>query len=173
MWKRLSVAALLAWDTAALAQPVPWGYAQVARSYGVPADVLYAVALTESGDQLTGGRFRPWPWTLNVQGRPERFRTRRDAYRALVRYLRQGITSIDVGLMQVNWHWHHRRLGTPWEALDPYHNMRVGSSILREEYGRSRDWRLAVGRYHSPANPRHAERYRVRVDRQLARIGSP
>jgi hypothetical protein len=81
---------------------VPWGYALVAEAHGIPGKVLYAVALTESGGKLGDGRLRPWPWTLNVRGRAERFATRLDAYRALIRYLRQGLTLVDVGLMQVN-----------------------------------------------------------------------
>lgn len=154
---------------------VPWGYAAAAEANGVPAEVLYAIALTESGRTIAPGRLRPWPWTLNVRGRPERFVTRAEAHAALIRYLEKGITLIDVGLMQVNWHHHQHRLGTPWAALEPYHNIRVGSRILLEEYRRTGNWREAIGRYHAPGRTpkrlRRAEQYRQRVGKHLATLG--
>lgn len=145
---------------------VPWGYEAVAAAYGLPARVLYAVALTESASKLPYG-LRPWPWTLNVGGRPMRFATRVDAWRALIGYLLEGRTNIDVGLMQVNWGWHKARLADPWTALDPYHNLRVGAKILLEEYQKTGDWPTAIGRYHAPGNPQRAERYRRMVERYL------
>ncbi|MGH8549960.1 MAG: lytic transglycosylase domain-containing protein [Blastocatellia bacterium] len=133
--KTTTVAALtvaLCWQ-AALAESVPWGYQKVAKAHGIPPEILYAVATTESNQKLRGGLFRPWPWTLNVQGRPERYPTRNAAHAALTRHLSQGSTRIDVGLMQVNWQYHKNQLGSTWEALEPYHNLRVGSRILRAE----------------------------------------
>ena len=154
----------------ALADTVPWGYQQMAKKQGVPAAVLYAIALTESNHKLNNGTYRPWPWTLNVRGRGHRYKTRKAAYAALVGYLRQDITLIDVGLMQVNWHYHKGQLGTPWQALEPYHNMQVGSRILRAEYAVAKDWLLASGRYHAPNNPKQARKYRKLVAKRLVQI---
>jgi hypothetical protein len=36
--------------------------------------------------------------------------------------------------MQVNWRYHQDKLGSPWQALDPYHNLRVGAEILQDCY---------------------------------------
>ena len=104
--------------------------------------VLYAVALTESGRSGIG---RPWPWTLNVGGRGYFFDSRQAAWKALMKWLRAGRRSIDIGLMQVNWRYHKDRLGTPWQALDSYHNLRVGAAILRECFHARRDWWASVG----------------------------
>ena len=64
-----SAALLLAtggWALAALAREVPPpAYRLAAHRADVPAAVLYAVALQESGAMLRG-RLIPWPWTLNV-----------------------------------------------------------------------------------------------------------
>ena len=152
-------------------ETIPQAYVQVAGRHGIPPEVLYAVALTESALVLTTGRQRPWPWTLNVHGRGERYRTRLEAWEAIQRHLEAGRTSIDIGLMQVNWRWHRNPLGNPWRALDPYHNLQVGASLLRERFQESGDWSVAVGRYHAPSNPRYAQRYRTRVQRQLERLG--
>lgn len=161
--------AALCWKSA-LAESVPWGYQKVAEAHGVPSDVLYAIALTESTRRLANGRLCPWPWTLNVRGRPERYATRKEAHAALTRHLRQGITRIDVGLMQVNWYYHREKLGSAWEALEPYHNLRVGSKILREEYANAKNWPSAIGRYHAPNDRDRAEHYRQRVESRLRRI---
>jgi hypothetical protein len=153
------------------AEEPPWGYANVALQQGVPEKILYAVALQESGLQLKSGKFRPWPWTLNVEGTPERYASRVEAWKAIERHLKNGKTLIDIGVMQVNWHYHKKRLGAPWVALEPYHNIAVGAGILRQAFEKSNDWTTAIGRYHSPSNtPKRkarAERYRKKV---LARL---
>lgn len=153
------------------AEPVPPGYVQVATEYAIPPEILYAVASAETGLRLPSGITRPWPWTLNVEGKGERYRTRLEAYQAIQAHLAEGRRSIDIGLMQVNWRWHHRLLLDPWMALDPYFNLRVGAHILRERYQESPDWLIAVGRYHSPANRARAQAYRARVVRRLERLG--
>lgn len=149
---------------------VPAGYAQVAQAQGVPAPVLYAVALTESGTTLASGQRRPWPWTLNVEGRPYRFRTRLKAWQALRAHLARGATRIDIGLMQVNWAYHRQALGDPWQALEPYHNLTVGASILHAQYRRGGNWWRAVGRYHAPNDAKRSERYGLRVATWYRRI---
>ena len=52
-----------------LADTIPNGYHKIANYYHIPASVLYAAALTESGKTINKGLFRPWPWTLNVAGK--------------------------------------------------------------------------------------------------------
>ena len=150
---------------------VPAGYQAVAAERGTPASLLYAVALTESGKQVDqSSGYQPWPWTLNVAGNGYFYATRLEAWQALRDWLGQGKRSIDIGLMQVNWRYHHERLGDPWQALDPYHNLRGGADILRECYASERDWWASVGCYHAPANPARAEQYRRRVLSRWQRV---
>jgi hypothetical protein len=155
-------------------QAIPSAYADAAKDLGVPAEIVFAVALTESGLLLTSNRFMPWPWTLNVEGREERYRNRTEAWEALTHHLRQGRRSIDIGLMQVNWYWHQSRLEDPWLALEPIFNLRVGASILHELYVEDGDWMSAVGRYHAPADTpaarARAAAYRARVRGHLERL---
>lgn len=146
---------------------MPEGYQRIARVAGVPADVLYALAAAESVARLSTGMDRPWPWTLNVAGRPERYATFNEALAALEEHLGRGQRNIDVGLMQINWHWHEDRLQEPALALDPYHNLRIGAEILREQYERSGHWLDASGLYHAPSNHDHAARHRARVQQHL------
>jgi hypothetical protein len=150
---------------------VPVGYQQVADAYDLPAEVLYAVALTESARKVDStGNVRPWPWTLNFRGRGHFFSSRDEAETALQRFLEQGRTSVDIGLMQVNWRYHEQRLGSPQRALDPYHNLRVAAEILRDCHQSRQDWWAAVGCYHAPNSPRRAAQYRTRVRAHWQRV---
>ena len=150
---------------------VPSGYRLVAAERAIPDAIFYAVALAESGRALpTDGIRRPWPWTLNVAGDGYYYATRIEAWQALRDWLGKGKRSIDIGLMQVNWRYHKERLGDPWQALDPYHNLRVGAGILQDCYAAEHDWWASVGCYHAPANPARASRYRRRVESQWRQI---
>ena len=150
---------------------VPVGYRAVASESGIPYTVLYAVALTESAKKIrTPAVYRPWPWTLNIAGRGYFFDTRLSAWQALMAWLGKGRRSVDIGLMQVNWRYHKKRLGTPWQALDPYHNLRVGAGILKDCYTTRQDWWTSVGCYHAPSNPQRAHQYRRRVVSRWQRL---
>ena len=77
-------------------------------------------------------------------------------------------------LMQVNWRWHRDKLGDPWRALDPNHNLQVGARILASCTRARRNPWDAVGCYHAPQNPTFARRYRKVVAahwRRIARRG--
>ena len=152
---------------------VPVGYQQVADAYDLPPEVLYAVALTESARQVDStGNVRPWPWTLNVSGQGYYFDSKVDAWQALKGWLQTGRQSIDIGLMQVNWRYHQDMLGSPWQALDPYHNLKVAAAILKDCFEARQDWWEAVGCYHAPNHVRRASRYRERVRAIWIGIGS-
>lgn len=152
-------------------ESVPAGYRSIALERGIPYTLLYAVALTESGKKVEATRsYRPWPWTLNVAGQGYFFDSRLAAWQALIAWLEQGKRSIDIGLMQVNWRYHQEKLGTPWQALDPYSNLRVGAEILQDCYITRKDWWVSVGCYHSPADSQRAEQYRRRVISRWQRL---
>lgn len=154
------------------AETIPSSYRQIAHEYGIPPRVLYSVALQESRMRLRSRLTRPWPWTLNVAGVPRRYPTRIAAYNGLTQYLKQGIRSIDVGLMQVNWRYHQDKLGNPWQALDPYHNVRTGAKILASEYRKSQDWFEAIGRYHSPGSNLQQKRRAYNYARSVVGISN-
>jgi len=164
-WLGLCLAMGTLWVTPGSADAgVPAGYRSVAAEQNVPASILYAVALAESGTVVDASRnIRPWPWTLNVSGQGRFFPSRRAASEVLDAELAAGHDSVDIGLMQVNWRYHKARLASPTRALDPYHNLRVAAGILRGCYQRRGDWWAAVGCYHAPSNARRAARYQKRV----------
>ncbi|WP_130466415.1 lytic transglycosylase [Corticibacter populi] len=153
---------------------VPWAYAQVAAEHGLPAWALYGVALQESRMKF-GERVLPFPWTLCVRGRGERYRSHAAALDALQRHIRTGITNVDCGSMQVNWHWHGAKFASKSDALDHWTNLRVGASILQGLYQARRDWLTAFKLYHigseRPDNRERGNRYARSVVRQIALQG--
>lgn len=148
-------------------QPPP-AYQRAASQAGVPASVLFAVALQESGAPIRG-HLIPWPWTLNTDGESRRYVRRADACAALRRALREH-RSIDVGLGQINFRYHGHRVKEPCELLDPYRNLAIAAAILREHHTAGDDWLIAIGHYHRPAGGELAARYRRSVQRHLARV---
>ncbi|ATE58741.1 transglycosylase SLT domain-containing protein [Thauera sinica] len=155
----------------ALAQEIPPpAYQLAAQRAGIPATVLYAVALQESGVQLNG-RLVPWPWSLNVAGASRRYATRAEACAGLHQALRDvPPTRIDAGLGQINLGYQKQRYRHSCDLLDPYRNLAIAAEILHEQHTPGEDWLLAIGRYHRPAGGAPAARYRHRVDQHLARV---
>jgi hypothetical protein len=164
------IACLFLGSGAAQAQGIspPSAYQDAASYAGIPASVLFAVALQESG-MIVRGRLIPWPWTLNTDGVPHRFSRRAEACAALRRALTQ-YRNIDVGLGQVSLRYHGHRVREPCELLDPYRNLAIMAVILRGHHTPGEDWQVAIGHYHRPAGGEPAARYRRSVQRHLARV---
>lgn len=152
---------------AASAQP-PTAYRQVAEAAGIPAQLLYAVAQTESNTQLSIGYY-PWPWTLNVKGKPLRFETQELACKAIHRAIAQeGIYAVDIGLTQQNWGYIGRaRFREPCDALEPLPNLQSAALLLRQYYQQTGDWISAAGMYHRPAGGEPARLYRSKITLHL------
>jgi soluble lytic murein transglycosylase-like protein len=128
---------------------IPAGYVQIAGEYGMPPDVLYRLALHQSGARLDSGQHRPWPWTISVDGRLARYRTREDAYRAIRHYLDRGRV-VDVGLLLLDRPPYAQTLGDPWSVLDPLYNLRLGAYRLRQRFTQTQDWTSAVAAFATP-----------------------
>jgi hypothetical protein len=149
-------------------EDVPVAYLMVAKSHQVPVDILYAVALTESGKSYGDDRV-PWPWALNIDGRSVYCESQQEAIQQISQAIRYK-QSVDIGLMQINWRWHRQRFITMDESLVPMRNLTVGATILYEHFEQTNDWWEAVGRYHDPGQDAEsldsAQRYRERVKQQ-------
>ncbi|MFT0546145.1 transglycosylase SLT domain-containing protein [Allopusillimonas ginsengisoli] len=151
----------------------PPAYQLAAQQAGIPSIVLFAVALQESGIRRDN-RIIPWPWSLNVAGQSHLYATRDEACAGLLQALREARpTRVDVGLAQINLGYHKHRYSRPCDLLDPYANLQVAATILREQYRPGEDWLVAMGRYHRPAGGEPAARYRRSVSRHLARVQGP
>ncbi|MEO1330757.1 MAG: lytic transglycosylase domain-containing protein [Pseudomonadota bacterium] len=141
-----------------------------ARRHDVPARLLLAVALTESGRRI-GDRRRPWPWTMNGAGAGHWLPTRAEGLRLAETFAAQGVASYDVGCMQVNRRWHGENFDSLEAMFDPARNVDYAARFLKALAAETGDWIRAAGLYHS-RTPELARRYRTKVADAYARLGT-
>jgi hypothetical protein len=137
--------------------------------HGIPAGLLQAIGLVESGraDPATGRRM-PWPWAVNAEGRGALHESR-EAALAMVRQAEAGgMRSIDIGCMQVNRMHHPHAFASLEQGFDPVANADYAARFLRQlrEGPAGGDWMKAAGFYHSQT-PERAEGYRAKVQAAL------
>lgn len=142
--------------------------AQASRETGVPLSVLRAITLTETGRQKNGS-FRPWPWTVNMEGTGVWFDTPDEAKAYVFKHHARGARSFDVGCFQLNFRWHGQGFSSIEEMFEPLPNARYAAGFLSDLHKEFGDWSRAAGAYHS-RTPRYANRYRARFDRIRARL---
>lgn len=137
---------------------------QVAAQSDVPLTVLRAITRTETG-RTQNGSLRPWPWTVNMQGKGVWFDTEDQARVFVFRHFKKGARSFDIGCFQINYRWHHQGFNSIEEMFDPMLNARYAAQFLtklRKELG---SWDRAVGAYHS-----RTEKYAARYLKKFAAI---
>jgi hypothetical protein len=139
-----------------------------AAETGVPAAVLKAIALVETG-RRRGGVTRPWPWALNMGGPGAWLETEAAALAKLRAVLDSGAENVDVGCFQINHRWHGAAFASLEEMIDPVANARHAARFLLDLHAEFGTWAAAAGAYHS-RTPERAERYRARFETQLAKL---
>ncbi len=131
----------------------------IERQAGIPEHLLRAISIAESGrrDELNKINVA-WPWTV-TSGEQEWYAdTKQDAIAVVEGLVRNGISNIDVGCMQINLYYHSDAFPSLEEAFDPLTNVSYAASFLRKLYKSSQNWTVAAGNYHS-ATPRFHNRY--------------
>lgn len=156
----LAVVALPDPATASTAALCDRAAARAAAETGVPLAVLRAIARTETG-RTRDGRLKPWPWTVNMEGKGRWFETRDGAHRYTARHAAEGARSFDVGCFQINHRWHGDAFDSLAEMFDPLANARYAADFLSRLHAETGDWTRAVGTYHS-RSPALARRYTAR-----------
>jgi len=117
------------------------------KQNNIPSGLLLAIATVESDSK---------PYALNIQGKPVIARNKREAASLIHEALAEGITNIDVGVMQLNVRWHRENFKSIEEMLEPKKNIEYAASFLLMLYKKYGDWHRAVRFYHSST----AEYYR-------------
>jgi soluble lytic murein transglycosylase-like protein len=141
-------------DAAAATNPCEPEILRAADRYGVPAGILYAVGLTETGNK---GSLQPN--ALNIEGKAVFPRSRAEALAAFADARREGKTLIDLGCMQINHHYHASHFRSVEDMLDPRQNV---------DYARHETWSMAVARYH--AGPDNDPAQKIYVCRVIANM---
>ena len=143
--------------------------AAAAQAQNMPSDALYAITLTETG-RSRNGAFRPWPWTVNMEGRGFWFDTREEAYTYVMERYNAGARSFDVGCFQLNYKWHGMNFESIEAMFDPMINATYAAQLLSGLHDEFGDWTKAAGAYHSRTET-YASRYRTRYARIRGRLG--
>ena len=141
---------------------------QAARSEGVPLSVMMAIALNETG-RKSDGKFRAWPWTVNMEGAGHWFDTREEALAYAAAEFDRGARSFDVGCFQINYKWHGQHFSSIEEMFDPERNALYAARFLRSLYFEQGSWEAAAGAYHS-RTPDKAEKYAARFSRFRSKL---
>ena len=136
---------------------------RAADRYGVPAGILYAVGLTETGNK---GSLQPN--ALNIEGKAVFPRSRTEALAAFASARREGKTLIDLGCMQINHHYHASHFRSVEDMLDPRQNVDYAARFLASLHARHETWSMAVARYH--AGPDNDPAQKIYVCRVIANM---
>ena len=153
-------------------KPVPQGIcerelARAAAKYEIPLQILYAVALTESG---TDSGLQPL--MLHIEGKDHIPATLPEALRLFHEANGRGVKLIDIGCMQVNWYWHRHEFNSLEEIFDPRLNVEQGARFLQVLRKRHGSWTMAAARYNAgPKNTVAQHRYVCRVMKNLVAAG--
>lgn len=144
---------------------------RAAVEFGVPADLMLAIARVETGRDRGQG-LAPWPWTINVGGDGAFFDAPGPALDHVARMLQTGTENIDIGCFQVNFRWHGDAFASLETMIDPDLNAGYAARLLldlRQSFG---SWTGAVGAYHSRTDDL-ATAYVRRVDALLPGVLEP
>ena len=95
------------------------------------------------------GKSVAWPWTVTAEGKGRFFPTKAAAIAAVRRLQARGVSSIDVGCMQVNLFYHPDAFKSLDAAFDPNHNAAYGAKFLADLKHDQGSWQRAVQHYHS------------------------
>jgi len=137
--------------------------ARAERALAIPAGLLDAIAIVESGRWDADRRASfAWPWSITAEGKGQFLPSKAAAIAEVKRLRAQGVRNIDVGCMQVNLHHHAQAFASLDEAFDPTRNMDYAARFLTDLYEAHGSWPVAAGRYHS-ATPVHFHRYQAKV----------
>lgn len=165
----LAFAAACSSSTAAFAaaNPCEGEILRAADRYGVPAGILYAVGLTE-----TGRKGSLQPFALNIEGKAVFADSAREAQALVGKALGEGRKLIDIGCMQINHHYHADQFASVAEMLDPRRNVDYAARFLLRLKASHDTWSMAVARYHAgPNNDPAQKRYVCRVIANMVATG--
>ncbi|MGB1109921.1 MAG: hypothetical protein ACPG4N_06180 [Gammaproteobacteria bacterium] len=118
-----------------------------------------------------------YPWRIvDARGLNQRFKTEDEAkeharqHGMPAKRIDWDAPNIDVGLSQINWHWHGRQFDRLEDLFDARLNAYYGAHYLRDLIDRH-GISAGIGRYHSHKSPERREHYRSLVAGCLKSVG--
>lgn len=129
-------------------------------THNVPAKILKAIGLTESGRMINQHK-QAWPWTINVNGKAFIFASKQEAIKAVNVWHKKNVHNIDIGCMQINLKHHPHAFKNLEEAFDPKANIAYAAQFLSKLFQKWQSWTQAIVHYHSAHA--HGQAYLQRV----------
>ena len=126
---------------------------QASARHNVPLGVLYAVAMTE-----TGNKGSLHPYALNVEGKTIFTSSSQAALKQFYKSQKDGAKLIDLGCMQINHYYHGSEFSSVEAMLDPQKNVEYAARCLNSLRKREGSWTMAVARYHAGPNNNPAQK---------------
>lgn len=140
----------------------------------VDSDLLYGIALAESGTSFNGMRdYGPWPWVMNVEEKPLFYSSREAARKALQSEVELGNKRVAVGMWQIYLRYNGHYVQDPLDLIDPVTNLYAAAMVLKgcgEQYATTRH---VLSCYHSGNVDDAGTAYAERVLELAKRWGRP
>jgi len=144
--------------------------ARMEEKYGIKNHLLETIASVESGIfDNEKNKFVSWPWSVNVNGKGYRFKTKEEAIQKVKDLQAEGFRSIDVGCMQISLKFHGDSFESVEDAMSPEKNVEYSAQFLRKLYDRRGSWQSAAMAYHSKILS-HAQKYKNRLVNRFNKI---
>ncbi|TRW96784.1 lytic transglycosylase domain-containing protein [Paracoccus sp. M683] len=157
-----ATAALPPAESVQAAEICEYAAATAAAEAGIPAEIMGALTLTETGRRLDGA-VRPWAWSVNAEGAGSWFDDPASALAFAEDRIAMGRPNVDIGCFQINYRWHGENFASVAAMFDPMTNARYAARFVRQLYDETGDWRAAAGAFHS-RTPANANKYLARFD---------
>ena len=120
----------------------------------------------------TGRKGSLHPHALNIEGRAVFPASASQAIAEFESARRSGRKLIDLGCMQVNFHYHGNQFRSVADMLDPARNVDYAARFLKRLKEKHETWSMAVARYHAgPNNDPAQKRYVCRVIANMVATG--
>lgn len=116
---------------------------------GIPAGLLLAIGLVESGRTDAAGARAPWPFAIQSGGAGRFPASAEDAVAAVQALQATGVQSIDVGCFQINLLHHPNAFANLASGFDPLTNAHAAARFLASLRAELGAWEPAVAAYHS------------------------
>ncbi len=142
------------------------------KKYNIPKNFLYLISLVESGRYNNISKTaQPWPWSVNINGRSEYFKSKTELVSALKKYVASGKENFDIGCNQINYKFHKHNFSSIEQMASPYYNVGYSAYYLASNYLKTNNWQEAVAMYHSK-NPYHGSKYIKKIKQTAKTSGS-
>lgn len=116
---------------------------------GIPAGLLLAIGVVESGRTNAAGVRAPWPFAIQSGGVGRFLASVDDAVAAVQALQVAGVQSIDVGCFQINLFHHPNDFSSLASGFDPLANAVAAARFLASLHDELGAWEPAVAAYHS------------------------